>query len=191
MPILDHFDFLAPIYDKVFKPSDRAWLLKLVDPPAEGRLLDAGGGTGRISQLLVDVTHQVVVADLSEEMLRQTWQKTGLEPACALTETLPFPDNTFDRCLIVDALHHVYDHKKTALELLRVVKPGGRLVIEEPDIRTFGVKLLALMEKILLMRTQFIAPPEIARYFDGLAAVGIRTKGVISWVIVDKSDLSL
>jgi demethylmenaquinone methyltransferase/2-methoxy-6-polyprenyl-1,4-benzoquinol methylase len=48
---------------------------------------------------------------------------------------------------------------------MRVLEPEGRSVIEEPDIRTFGVKLVALAEKILLMRSHFLSPIQIASLF--------------------------
>ena len=186
MPILDHFSFFAPYYERVFKPGDHDWLFAKADLPVSGRLLDAGGGTGRIAQLLKDQASQVVVADLSEGMLQQAVLKPGLDATCSLTESLPFADESFDRVIMIDALHHVWDHQKTADELWRVVKPGGRIVIEEPDIRTLGVKVLAVLEKLLFMRSHFLSPPKIAALFDGGGKIQIEVKGVIAWVNIDK-----
>ena len=88
---------------------------------------------------------------------------------------------------MVDALHHVCDQTITADELWRVLKPGGRLVIEEPDVRTRAVKLMALAEKIALMRSHFLSPPEIAALFDRANALTtIERDGYISWVVIDK-----
>jgi ubiquinone/menaquinone biosynthesis C-methylase UbiE len=189
MPIFDHFGFFAPFYDRVFQHGDRAWLFDLLKLPAEGRLLDAGGGTGRIAQLLRDQISQVVVADLSLEMLQQANSKTGLLTTCSHAELFPFRDDTFDRILMVDALHHVCDQAETAHELWRVLKPGGRLVIEEPDFRTFGVKMLAIAEKLLAMRSHFLAPEDIAALFiDPCAQVSIKKNedNFNAWIVVDK-----
>ncbi len=186
MPILDHFGFFAPYYDRIFKPGDSKWLFDIVDLPTVSKLLDAGGGTGRVSQLLRDQVSQVVVADLSFDMLIQAHSKEGLLTTCSYTERLPFPSNYFDRVIIIDTLHHVCDQLETAHELWRVLKPGGRLVIEEPDVRTLGVKILAAVEKIIGMRSHFLTPPAIASLFDGKGNIHIKSRGPISWVIIDK-----
>ena len=135
MPIFDHFDFLAPRYEKFIQPKDPQEICTLADLPVSGALLDAGGGTGRISQFLTGMAGSIVVADLSCKMLLEASRKDGLRPVCTHTEKLPFPDACFERIIMVDALHHVCSQRDTAAELWRVLKPGGRLVIEEPDVR--------------------------------------------------------
>ncbi len=57
---------------------------------------------------------------------------------------------------MVNALHHVCNQQETVNELWRTLQPGGRIVIEEPDVRTFAVKLFALGEKLALMRSHFL-----------------------------------
>ncbi len=107
MPKLDHFGFLAPYYDSLSEPKKPEKLCSLIGCPPDGRILDAGGGTGRVAQFLVSPTNQVIVADQSMKMLQQTKSKNRLRPACSLTEALPFEDATFDRIIMVDAFHHV------------------------------------------------------------------------------------
>ena len=66
--------------------------------------------------------------------------------------------------------------------MFRVLKPGGLLVIEEPDIRTFGVKLIAIAEKLLLMRSHFLAPEEITNLFPNGEKVFERKMGLPGWL---------
>jgi ubiquinone/menaquinone biosynthesis C-methylase UbiE len=163
----DHFNWLAPIYEMVIRPGDLDDFWKVVDLPERGFLLDAGGGTGRISQQAKQKTAcEIVVSDLSFSMLREASVKGELQPVNTPAEILPFMDNQFDRIIMVDALHHVLDQKKTARELWRVLKPGGSIVVEEPDIRKFTVKLIALGEKIAMMRSHFLLPDMIASLFQ-------------------------
>lgn len=188
MRILDHFDLLAPIYEKLISPPDAGRLIELADLPVDGFLLDAGGGTGRVSKVLAEKVSSVVVADLSSRMLQEAAQKNGLSTTCTKTETLPFSDASFERIIMVDALHHVYDQRSTILELWRVVKPGGRIVIEEPDVRTLGVKMVALMEKLALMRSRFLSPESIADlFYYPNAQKFIKREGITAWIIVDKA----
>ena len=58
-------------------------------------------------------------------------------------------------------------------------------MVEEPDIRTLGVKLTAIGEKLLLMRSHFLIPDEIEALFPQ-AKVEIRAKDGNAWVIVQK-----
>ena len=187
--MFDHFGFLAPFYEKVIQPKDSQEIREFCRLPTDGALLDAGGGTGRIAQTLRGQAGLIVVADLSLKMLEQAHSKDGLRLACSHSERLPFPQASFERVIMVDALHHVIDQQQTANELWRVLKPGGRLVIEEPDIRVWSVKLIAAVEKLALMRSHFLSPPKIAALFPyRQARVSIDTKGYNAWVSVEKFD---
>ncbi|MBC8335320.1 MAG: class I SAM-dependent methyltransferase [Anaerolineales bacterium] len=183
----DHFNLLAPIYERVISPPDIELMLKHLAPGPGSLLLDAGGGTGRVSGLLTEYFGPVILSDISMGMLKQAGEKNGLRPARALTETMPFAGALFDRILLVDALHHVNDQAETASELWRILKPGGRIVIQEPDIRQFAVKLIAIAEKLALMRSHFLDPQAITDIFlfDG-AKVEIYSEDFSVWVIIKK-----
>lgn len=191
MPLFDHFDILAPLYDKVIGYKDPVNIVKLGGFPINGVVLDAGGGTGRISQALTGQASQFVVLDLSFGMLQKAVQKDGLVTVNSHTEALPFSDETFDIVIMVDALHHVCDQNDTAIELLRVVKPGGRIVIEEPDIGTLIVKIVALMEKLALMRSHFLSPVQIASLFPRQKTnTSIERDSFNAWVMIEKVHTS-
>ena len=189
MANFNHFDFLAPFYERFIKPIDPIKLRSLLKLPVSGNLLDVGGGTGRISNNLKDSFTSIVIADTSFGMLTQARSKKSLFVLCSKSEELPFEEGLFDRVIMVDALHHVNDYKVTAEELWRVVKPGGRIVIEEPDIRTLPVKVTAIVEKLALMRSHFISPEKICRIFSYHNAYPhIEREGYTSWIVIDKKD---
>lgn len=188
MPVFDHFGLIARFYDRAIPLRNVEHVIQYIGLPIEGRLLDAGGGTGRVAQALRHYAQQVVVSDLSLGMLRQGKSKNGLQFTCAHTEHLPFPDDTFERVIMVDALHHVCNHQETANEMWRVLKPGGRIVIEEPDIRQFSVKFIALAEKLALMRSHFIPVERISKLFDhSNARIWHQMDGFNIFVIVEKT----
>jgi len=182
-----HFDLIAPLYDRLMIPAFGERLQSLLKLPANGRMLDAGGGTGRVSSGLSALVNQLVICDLSLPMLKRARTKNGLLPVNARAERMPFGDATFDRILVVDALHHFEDPAGVLGELMRLLKPGGRMVVEEPDIRRNVVKLVALAEKLALMGSRFHPAEDIARMVE--AAGGKtrieRDRRFAAWVVVD------
>jgi len=185
---LDHFRFLAPFYDRIFGGVDPRRLRELLAPfPAEeGLLLDLGGGTGRVVQALGCRPERVVVVDVSEGMLARARAK-GFPCVRAAAEALPFPPGTYGRIVVVDAFHHLANQAQALREMWRVLAPGGRAVIEEPDIRHLAVRGIALGERLLLMRSRFRPAEWVA---EGLAALGAEVRivreGPIYWVVAQK-----
>ena len=184
----DHFSLFAPFYDRLFAFRHPARLREFLALPTGGRLLDAGGGTGRVAQALRGLAGPIVVIDLSAAMLRQAARKNGLVSARACAEQLPFPDASFERILVVDAFHHLGNQRQAAAELWRVLATGGRLVIEEPNVETIPIKLVALAERLALMGSRFYAPREIKRMFEALGArAEVHTSHPVNaWIVVEK-----
>lgn len=188
--MLDHFGIIAPFYERLIPLKHTERVLKFLAPQHEHRILDVGGGTGRVSALLRDRARQVVVLDESHKMLAKAREKGGLGLARGLSEQMPFADGSFERILMVDTMHHVIDQAQTARELWRVLAPGGLLVIKEPDIRKFSGRLVAWMEKALLMRSHFLTPPVIVTLF-GNTPHSVKmiedTEDKNTWLILEKS----
>ncbi|GAB3383046.1 bifunctional demethylmenaquinone methyltransferase/2-methoxy-6-polyprenyl-1,4-benzoquinol methylase UbiE [Spongiibacter taiwanensis] len=104
-------------------------------------VLDIAGGTGDLAakfSRLVGSEGEVVLADINESMLKVGREKLtnrgivgNIKYVQANAECLPFPDNHFDCITIAFGLRNVTD-KDTALQsMLRVLKPGGRLLVLE------------------------------------------------------------
>lgn len=187
-PPFDHFGLLAPLYERVIRPPDARWLRQLCAFEPDHRLLDVGGGTGRVSQHFRDDVASICILDVSVGMLREALAKGGFCAGSGVAERLPFRDGAFERIIAVDSLHHFRDQRRATEELLRVLAPGGRLVIEEPDVRQFRVKLVALGEKLALMRSHFYPPQEVLHF---LSAPGVQLTLHESspnfWVVADKA----
>ena len=185
--MFDHFRIVAPIYDRVFAAPQLDRLRSLLDLPAAGSVLDVGGGTGRIAQALRGLADEVVVVDESAAMLQQARLK-GLTTVQGRAETLPFADGAFARILVVDAFHHLQDQQRAAAELLRVLDPSGRLLIEEPNVERASIRLLALAEKLALMRSHFHPPSAVRQIFEAAGGnVRLVRQGAIFWTVVERA----
>lgn len=187
---IDHFSWIAPWYEHFIRRPNVRMLARLVEPSPEHTLLDVGGGTGRIAQHFADVFAAIWILDISTGMLIEAAKKSQLTPCLGLSERLPFRDAAFPRVVAVDSFHHFQDHARAASELLRVLAPGGRLVLEEPDIRRWPVKFVALGERLALMGSHFYSLPEIADFFSGSGrSISLHEDGGMNvWLVVDKFE---
>lgn len=105
------------------------------------RVLDIAGGTGDLTakfSRIVGPTGQVVLADINDSMLKVGRDKLidngivgNVEYVQANAECLPFPDNYFDCVTIAFGLRNVTDKDAALRSMLRVLKPGGRLLVLE------------------------------------------------------------
>lgn len=106
--------------------------------PVEAQVTSTGFVTGDSGRPDLMTKGHVTGVDLSEGMLavmREKVGKAGLTEMISIEEgdgeNLRFPDNTFDRVTIAFGIRNFEDRPKGLREMLRVLKPGGRLVILE------------------------------------------------------------
>ena len=133
------FDAVARRYDVtndvLSLGQDRRWrrdVVDAVDPGAGEWVLDLAAGTGTSSQPFADAGAVVVPCDFSLGMLRVGKRARPALPFTAGDGTrLPFADDTFDAVTISFGLRNIVDPMAGLREMLRVTRPGGRLVVCE------------------------------------------------------------
>jgi demethylmenaquinone methyltransferase/2-methoxy-6-polyprenyl-1,4-benzoquinol methylase len=136
------FDRVAARYDRTNTvlsvgnaPLWRVATTKAVDPKPGERILDVAAGTGTSSASLAKSGASVVAADFSPGMIEVGRGRQAHVPNLVFVEAdatdLPFGDEEFDAVTISFGLRNVNEPKRALAEFLRVVKPGGRLVICE------------------------------------------------------------
>ncbi|MGW0519920.1 methyltransferase domain-containing protein [Crossiella sp. NPDC003009] len=138
----DHDEFMATGRRHVEAVS--GWLAGL-DLELGGRVLDFGCGLGRLSNALAETGCQVVGVDIAPSMVEQAKAMSRFPERTEFVaydgRALPFPDASFDGVLSLIVLQHIPPLPKVAslLELVRVVRPGGVLVLQLPSHRTSPV----------------------------------------------------
>jgi len=158
----------APVYDlvfgKVFERGRRASI-----EAAErvgGRILEVGVGTG-ISLPDYARTNRIVGIDISAPMLRKAQEKvaehalTNVEALAVMdAKHLAFPDNMFDVIVAQYVITAVPDPEATLDEFVRVLKPGGEIILvnhigAESGLRKLGEEAFAPLARRLGWRPEF------------------------------------
>lgn len=97
-------------------------------------VLEEGCGIGTYVRALLPHADEVCGIDVEPDYLQQAAQALpNAHLQLAVCEQLPYPDNTFDLILNHEVIEHVEDDRATAVEMVRVLKPGGRAVIFAPN----------------------------------------------------------
>lgn len=133
------FDHVAKRYDVtntvLSMGQDRLWrkaVLAAVDPRAGERILDLAAGTGASTESLAASGAQVIACDFSLGMLQAgRVARPHLNFVAGDATQLPFADQSFDAVTISFGLRNIADPDAGLREMLRVCKPGGRLVVCE------------------------------------------------------------
>lgn len=130
----EHYDWINSVMSFGSGHRYRQQVLKKIGIQPGMAVLDAGAGTGVVSfleQAMVGESGLVVALDPSKGMLGQAKKRGVTRIVQGLGEALPFEDNQFDRVTMSYALRHVADLNDLFAEYLRVLKPGGKLLILE------------------------------------------------------------
>lgn len=153
------------------------------------RLLDVGCGSGddvRALAALVGGRGEVVGVDSSERMIEEARARAGRTgvPAAGAdvggvatvefnvmdAHQLAFPDAAFDGCRSDRVLQHVEDPRRVLGELVRVARPGARIVVVEPDWETFVIDAAdrQVTRRVLNHRCDDVRHGWIGRQLPGL-----------------------
>lgn len=174
------FSLLAPFYDcfmaALHKKQGKVLLARLA--PLSGRkVLDVGGGTGRLAAQLEKVGADVWLLDSSAAMLKRA-RRVLPDNRAVLGDaaSLPFAEDCFDVVMIVDALHHFRKQEIVLEETLRVLKPGGTLAILDFDRKSAAVKFLSILEQVVLEPALMLTTEQLEKLLTQKGFVNLETE---------------
>lgn len=134
--------FLRLGYDS---PAAVAFVLAQAQPLG-GNVLEIGTGKGRFLAALAKTVDRVTTVDIDpqeQQIARLNARAAGVEGKIQFVlqdaAHLPWPDQTFDAVVTMNAIHHIKDFPTVLEEMLRVVKPGGQIVLADFSPRGFQI----------------------------------------------------
>ena len=174
---------LARVYDRLWSRYLQVSIARAVDRlPLTGaeRLLDVGCGTGLLLARVRARRPEVELhgIDLTPQMLRRARRRLGPEVELreGRAEALPWPDSHFDVVVSTSVLHEVpHPHGPVVDEWLRVLRPGGALVVSDWDATHAGTRRRVALLRALGRRPELSSPSEVA---EMLTARGVRLESV-------------
>lgn len=121
-------------------PASLARLVDLAAPRPDWIALDIATGTGHTALALAPHVTRVIGIDLTPEMLAEAEQLRAARDIANVTfrpgdvHHLPFGDASFDLVTCRRAAHHFADIARALREIRRVLRPGGRVVIDDRSV---------------------------------------------------------
>jgi SAM-dependent methyltransferase len=141
--------YLQETFASPFIQETTARKISLLNLAAGQSIIDVGCGSGVLLPMLakaVGSAGKVVGVDYSPAMVRDAEKKVeteGLSQIVSVREAdarrLPFADRSFDAAHCERLLMHLEDPNTALTEMVRVVRPGGRIVVAEPDWSGFRI----------------------------------------------------
>jgi SAM-dependent methyltransferase len=134
--VLRHF---VPVVQEHLVPTDRC--------------LDLGCGPGGFLAVMAPFCGHIVGADIVAEFVdrtNETIDRNGITNAEAVQVTgdgLPFDDASFDKVVLVDTIHHLEDVPGTIDEVARVLKPGGHVLVFEPNKGNLPLAVMCVLDR--------------------------------------------
>lgn len=129
-------------------PRDRIEAIVAIGGEGE-KVLDIGCGSGMLLYQFHDTFKTLVGLEYSEHRLKQANVNLADQDFVAVQgsaeDMVEIESNSIDRIISADTIEHIPDVYTAASEMLRVLKPGGKLVINTPNIAFIKKRVLLMM----------------------------------------------
>jgi len=128
------------------------------------KILDAGCGSGSLAFNLINKFNQVYGIDISPSRIEEARRKAAEKfsetnnfnfSVCNMNEKINFPDKIFDAVTSIATIEHIFDPYFVLEEIRRVLKPGGVLIAEVPNVGYLRQRLGLLFGKLPVTSTPY------------------------------------
>jgi len=115
------------------------WMFNTIQPYCHGRILEIGSGVGNISAYFINANQDISLSDIRvgyRETLKKTFPKQSVYDVDIVDPEFELHQKsllgTFDTCFALNVVEHVKDDHLAIRQMLKLLKPGGQLIILVP-----------------------------------------------------------
>jgi len=165
---MNFFNIIAPVYKYIHPGAKQTFemVYKIGNFKKEDKLLDLGGGVGRVAGFFAGKVDDITVSDSSKGMIEKCKSINGVKCVVSPAEKLPFENGIFDKIIIIEAIHHFDDLGKVLAEVKRILKPGGMVIIEEINAKKIPAIAMMVIERLLGMTSNVYVARDLLSVFQ-------------------------
>jgi ubiquinone/menaquinone biosynthesis C-methylase UbiE len=165
---MNFFNIIAPIYRYIHPGAKQTFemVYKIGNFKKNDKLLDLGGGVGRIARFFVGKVDDITVSDSSSGMIEKCKSINSIKCVVSPAEKLPFENGIFNKIIIIEAIHHFDNFDKVLMEVKRILKPGGMIIVEEINGKKFLGIAMMVVEKLLGMTSNTYIAQDLLSIFQ-------------------------
>lgn len=161
--LFSNYAFIYDTFMHVFQLDNDQTILSFV-PSKRSRILDIGGGTGKIADQLIKRGHQVTILDPCKRMTDIAKKRNS--EIIIIGQAMPFYcSKTYQVIIIRDCLHHIKEYNQTLEAAIKMLEPGGIIMVSDFYPDTFATKFIFLFERFCLEKVYPVSKGHLIRFF--------------------------
>lgn len=168
------------------------WIMETISPYLSGRCIEFGAGRGAMSALLVSHVEQLELVEPSANLFASLKERFADEAKVIVVgqrledHIFSLVDETYDCVVLINVLEHIQDDADALKKIVRILKPGGHLILFVPALQVLYSKLDEIVGHF--RRYHRARMVELARDagFRVLAAKYFDLLGAFPWWVINK-----